>query len=277
MGGSGASGGNGGSGGAGAGGTVMVEGSTVSLLSTADISVLGGAGIANGGRFVLAANSVSGAVHGVGGSSETYTGPTTQSNLMVETPDVPNIADLTGGVAAPYGILANLTAGDSSLSAVVSGAPKNAMAAIIVNGTGLPGYSDVFPGYQWVFVVNLQSTALAHLMVGLGTTSGSRGYLGYASAEVVQAGGFNIASVAATPQAGQIFAFLAPTADINSGWLSVTAQGASELQFQPGYFSNAQYLMAAPSSVPDPGTLAITIACGSLLLLKRRRSRKEVK
>ena len=124
--------------------------------------------------------------------------------------------------------------------------------------------------------MNLSGKTLSGLSIGLGTSTYTQAltqqYLTNA-----QTGSFAIHSEYVNLNAGQIFAFLAPTADINTEFLTASATGASTLQFQPGFeVGNVGYLVADPSTVPEPGSLAIALACGSLFLLKRR-SRAEVK
>ncbi len=279
YGGAGGAGGLGSSGGAGAGGTIMLVGSVVNAYG-ASINTSGGDGSrGSNGRFVVGADSstLTGATV-TGARPDMYSGPTEVNNYVHDPapPQTPMIADLAGGVAAPYGVLANLTASDPSVTGLMTNAPKNAMAAVLVNGTGLPGYSDSFQNYQWVFLVNLSGNTLSGLSIGLGistyTQAVTQQYLTNA-----QTGSFAIHSEYVNLNAGQIFAFLAPTADINSEFLTASATGATTLQFQPGFeVGNVGYLVANPSSVPEPGSLVLALACGSLLLLKRR-PRKQMK
>ncbi|MGC8542220.1 MAG: hypothetical protein ACP5QA_16555, partial [Phycisphaerae bacterium] len=166
-----------------------------------------------------------------------------------------------------------LTASAPSLTGLVANAPKNAMAAVLVNGTGLPGYSDVFPNYQWVFLVNISGKTLTGLSVGLGaqqfTVALAQQYVSDPLAE-----NFSIDNESVNLDAGQIFAFLAPTADLNasSDFLTTSATGAATLQFQPEYeVGNVGYLVADSSPTPEPGSLVLALACGPLLLLKRWR------
>jgi hypothetical protein len=265
-------------GGAGAGGTIMLVGSVVNA-NGAGINTSGGDGsLGSSGRFLIGTDSTvpTGATI-AGAQQQIYSGPTEVNNYVHEpaAPQTPMIADLAGGVAAPYGVLANLTASDPSVTGLMTNAPKNAMAAVLINGTGLPGYSDTFPNFQWVFLVNLSGKTLSGLSIGLAPTQSTTGYTQAVTQQYIvtgsQSGSFAIHNEFVDLNAGQIFAFLAPTADVNSGLLTAEATGASTLAFRPGYeVGNVGYLLADSSSVPEPGTLAITIACGSLLLLKRR-------
>ena len=277
TGGNGGAGGVGGNGGAGAGGTFLLDGSVVST-NGAIINTSGGDGsLLSDGRFVVGTDSSAPAGATItGAQQQLYGGPTETNNYVHEpaAPQTPMIADLAGGVAAPYGVLANVTATNSSVAALITNAPKNALAAVLVNGTGLPGYSDVFSNYQWVFLVNISGKTLSDVSLGLGASS----YVQALTQQYIfqpQVGSFSIHSEYVNLNAGQIFAFLAPTADINSELITASEPGAVTLQFLPEYeVGNVGYLLSDSAPSPEPSSAAIGLLGGVLLLIKPRLRRE---
>ncbi|NNM86558.1 MAG: hypothetical protein HKL96_12485 [Phycisphaerales bacterium] len=291
TGGNGGSGGIGGNGGAGAGGTVELIGSTVNAQYGSYLTVGGTffnntGGINNlsetNGRFIVETNSQISPIPSVVGGLPFYFGNGPEGvNPFIQGPVstlTPNIADLAGGVAAPYGVLANLQADSPVFAGLAKGAPANSLAAVLLGSSGLPGYSDVFPGYQWIFVVNLSGKAINGLKIGLSSTSST-----FASAILQQtlsagSGGFNIATSSGIPLPGNdVYAFLAPTSLIDSGTLFATATGAGTLTLTSDYglvtpgVLPVGYLSAV--ATPEPATWMIALAAIAGMTLLPRRSR----
>lgn len=271
SGGNGGTGGTGGAGGAGAGGTILVDGSSVNI-SGASINVSGGDGTANSsGRFVVGANNTNiGAATIIGAQNQAYTGQTSRNLFIEDGSSAPNISNLAGGVANAFGILANLAATNASLSPVVAHAPKGALAALVVNGTGLPGYANEFGGYQWAFLVNLSGKPLQNVRIGFDPRGIDTRFA--LSLQELTTSGMTLSLVPVSAMgSSQIFSFLAPTADLSTGLFNVTATGAEALHVNSAYeLGNISYLMATPTSTPEPESLLI-FATGAVVLLTRRR------
>ncbi len=270
-------GGSGGAGGAGAGGTFVLSASSVDITN-ATINVSGGDGQAtSNGRFTIAANNANfGTPSALTGSPVwQYTG-TTSANFYAYAPNTsgpngalvaqttPNISDLQGGGANAFGILANLSATDPSLAPLRSAAPTGALGALIINGTGLPGYSEEFTGYQWVFFVNLSGRALNNVSLGFDST-GQRTNVSLGLYQETTSG-FNIAlQRIASLQSGDIFSFLVPTGQLSTGLFNVSADGATSLHVRPAYeFGNVTYLMPSASNAPEPSSI---LSAGLSLLI----------
>jgi MYXO-CTERM domain-containing protein len=279
-GGTGGTGGTGGAGGAGAGGTIALVGSSVNISNGAFNTLGGGDASTNGQLFIATNSQISAISHVSGGLPQYSTGPVGQNPFTAT--DTPNIPDLAGGVAAPYGVLANLQANATVFSGLAANAPTHALAAVLLGSSGLPGYSDVFPGYQWVFIVNLSGSSINGLQVGISSTSST-----FAAALMQQTLSItgsgttgNIHILTSTgiplPESG-VYAFLAPTSLIDSGTLYATADGALPLTMSsdyglvtPGYLPIG-YLQST-AATPEPASAALTLAAmGGLLLLPRRR------
>ena len=295
-GGDGGAGGYGGTGGAGSGGTIELTGSSVNAAYGV-FDTLGGTfsasssnaslNNATNGRFFVQTNTqITSLPDAIGAAPQYGSGPSgsnpylQQGNSAVSTPNIP---DLAGGVAAPYGILANLHANSSALTGLATDAPAHALAAVLLGSSGLPGYSDVFPGYQWVFVVNLSGNSINGLKIGLSSTSTT-----FASALMQQTlaitgsgstGSINILSSSGVPLPGNdVYAFLAPTSIIDSGTLYATANGALPLTMTSDYglvtpgFLPIGYLQSTVAT-PEPATWSMALAAlgGLALSVKRRR------
>ena len=289
TGGIGGTGGAGGNGGAGAGGTIELIGSAVNAQYGV-YTTFGGTFFSNtgnnnnlsetNGQFIVETNSQITPVPSVVGALPFYFGngpegvnPYIQGAGSTLTPNIP---DLAGGVAAPYGVLANLQANSSVFGGLAKSAPANALAAVLLGSSGLPGYSDVFPGYQWIFVVNLSGKAINGLKIGLSATSST-----FASAILQQtlsagSGGFNISTSSGIPLAGNdVYAFLAPTSLIDSGTLYATATGAGTLTLNSDYglvtpgVLPVGYLSAVATPEPATWMIAMAVIAGITLLPRR--------
>ena len=275
QGGNGGAGGNGGNGGAGAGGTIILKGSAV-LADQGTFDTLGGGSAATNGKFFIATNSQISPIRSTQGALPSYTPGTSGPNYFAQTP-TPNIPDLVGGVAAPYGVLANLQANSPALAGLAQNAPANALAAVLLGSSGLPGYSDVYPGYQWVFVVNLSGKAIDNLNIGLSSNSTTFATSLMQQSISTGSGSFKIVTSSGIPLPGNdIYAFLAPTTLIDSGTLYATANGATPLTMTSDYglvtpgFLPVGYLQSNVV-VPEPAAWMIALAgMGALALLPRR-------
>jgi hypothetical protein len=277
FGGAGGGGGAGGAGGAGAGGTIVLAGSSVNASNGA-FNTLGGGDASTNGKFFIATNSQIAPIKNVFGGPPIYSAGPVGNNPYVGGTATPNIPDLAGGVAAPYGILANLQANNPALYTLAVNAPFHSLAAVLLGSSGLPGYSDVFPGYQWVFVVNLSGSSINNLKIGISSTSTT-----YEAALMQQVlsttgGTINVQTDSNIVLPGNdVYAFLAPTSLIDSGTLYATADGAVPLTMNsyyglvtPGFFP-VEYLQSA-AATPEPADGAITLAAlAGLSLLPRRR------
>jgi len=291
SGGSGGAGGAGGNGGAGSGGTIELIGSSVNAANGVFITVGGtfaadssnaGLNNATNGKFYIQTNSQTAPLPDAIGAAPVYfgTGPSgTNPFAQGATASVstPNIPDLAGGVAAPYGVLANLQANSTVFSGLIKNAPTNALAAVLLGSSGLPGYSDIYPGYQWVFVVNLSGKAINGLKIGLSSASST-----FATALMQQVlstanGNISVATDTGIPLASNnVYAFLAPTSLIDSGTLYATADGTLPLTMTSDYglvtpgFLPIGYLQSV--ATPEPAALPIALfALGGLSLGIRQR------
>ncbi len=292
TGGSGGSGGAGGNGGAGSGGTIELIGSAVNaqygVYETIGGTFFNNTGNNNNlnetnGRFIIETNSQTTPLPDAVGGLPFYFGngpegvnPYIQGASSTLTPNIP---DLVGGAAAPYGILANLQATSPTLANLAKNGPANALAAVLLGSSGLPGYSEVYPGYQWVFVVNLKATPINGLHIGLSSTSST-----FASSLMQQSlsinnGNFAIAtSTDAQLPGNDVYAFLAPTSLINSGTFYATATGANPLSLSSDYglvtpgFLPVGYLQSTVAT-PEPTewAIALTALMGMALVIRPRR------
>jgi hypothetical protein len=259
----------------------VLAGSSVNAADGA-LNTLGGGDASTNGKLFIATNSQISAINHVsGGLPEYSSGPVGQNPFTAST--TPNIPDLAGGVAAPYGILANLQANSSVFSGIAANAPTHTLAAVLLGSSGLPGYSDVFPGYQWVLVVNLSGSALNGLKIGLSSNSATfDAALAQQNLSITGSGttgNIHILTSTGIPlPANDVYAFLAPTSLIDSGTLYATADGALPLTMTSDYglvtpgFLPVGYLQSA-SATPEPAAAALTLAALSgLLLLPRGRA-----
>jgi hypothetical protein len=176
-------------------------------------------------------------------------------------------------------VLANLQANSTIFSNLAKNAPVNSLAAVLLGSTGLPGYSDVFPGYQWVFAVIFSGKAINGLKIGLSDTSSA-----FAS-NLMQQVLFTfpgeslevLTKISASLSGNDVYAFLAPTSLIDSGTLYATANGASPLtmKLDQGLAALGSptigYLQAV--ATPEPAALPLAlIVLGGLAVGMRRRN-----
>jgi hypothetical protein len=292
TGGNGGNGGAGGKGGAGAGGTIELIGSAVNAQYGSYLTV-GGTFLNSGsnindlsetnGRFIVETNSQITPIPSVVGAQPLYFGNGPEGvNPYIQGPSstlTPNIPDLVGGAAAPFGILTNLQATSPTLANLAKNGPANALAAVLLGSSGLPGYSEVYPGYQWVFVVNLKATPISGLRVGLSSSSST-----FAASLMQQSLSINNGSFALTTNpdialpGNDVYAFLAPTALIDSGTFYATASGALPLTLTSDYglvtpgFLPVGYLQSTVAT-PEPAewTIALTALVGISLVIRPRR------
>ncbi len=292
TGGNGGIGGAGGKGGAGAGGTIELIGSAVNAQYGSYLTIGGtffnGSGNTNdlsetNGRFIVETNSQITPIPSVVGAQPLYFGNGPEGvNPYIQGPSstlTPNIPDLVGGAAAPYGVLANLQATSPTLANLAKNGPANALAAVLLGSSGLPGYSEVYPGYQWVFVVNLKATPIGGLRVGLSSNSST-----FAASLMQQSLSINNGSFALTTSTdvnlpgNDVYAFLAPTALIDTGTFYATATGALPLTLTSDYglvtpgFLPVGYLQSTVAT-PEPAqwTIALTALVGISLVIRPRR------
>jgi hypothetical protein len=268
-GGYGGNGGNGGTGGAGSGGTVKLDASVV-ITSAASVNVSGGDSSPNSnGRFILAANNnVTSPTALAGARTETFAGFTNSNRYITSSPATPRIPDLVGGAEA-FGVLANLDATNTLFTPTKSNAPAGALGALIVTAAGVPGYTDDFPGYDLVLLVNFDSS-LNDPMIGFDAGSTDPGFM----RPLVQGGYMTTAAFgghayttlnALDPDA--IYGFLVPDSDLLTGQFYVSADGAAPLDVAMP-FGGTSYLTAP---VPEPASLTLFSAGIALLLVQRRR------
>ncbi len=292
TGGNGGIGGAGGKGGAGAGGTIELIGSAVNAQYGSYLTIGGtffnGSGNTNdlsetNGRFIVETNSQITPIPSVVGAQPLYFGNGPEGvNPYIQGPSstlTPNIPDLVGGAAAPYGVLANLQATSPTLANLAKNGPANALAAVLLGSSGLPGYSEVYPGYQWVFVVNLKATPIGGLRVGLSSNSST-----FAASLMQQSLSINNGSFALTTSTdvnlpgNDVYAFLAPTSLIDTGTFYATATGALPLTMTSDYglvtpgFLPVGYLQSTVAT-PEPAewTIALTALIGMSLVIRPRR------
>jgi hypothetical protein len=169
--GSGGAGGGGGHGGGGAGGTIMFK-STLFSAAGGTINASGGSSAGNAGgngRYVASENSSALVNYGsrVGVSELFFSGHAALDvNPFIQTSGTTtfNIAGLQGG-ADLYGLMSGVSASDSFFDSVRTGAPANALAAIVRRSIGPTG--DNYLGEDQLLLVNLTATSLASPMLGL--------------------------------------------------------------------------------------------------------------
>lgn len=247
---SGGQGGIGGQGGAGSGGTIKLDGSVV-ISNGATIITAGGNYQPNtNGRFILAANNNAAIPDNlVGARTELYGGPTVVNpfigNGQISTP---RVADLVGG-ADGFGVLANLDANAPVFASLRADAPADARAAVFIPPAGVPGYTDDFPGYELVLLVNFGGT-LNNPGMGLAATGGFTAPLaqgGYARDP--RFGG--IGDVPLINLTGNsVYAFLVPEQYILTEVVNVRADGADPLSATLA-LGGAAYLTGAPPLLGD--------------------------
>jgi hypothetical protein len=177
MSGNGGAGGSGGHGGGGAGGTVMFK-STLFSAAGGTINTSGGSSAANegdSGRYVVSENSATSFNFGTPAGTRThfFSGRAARDvNPFIEVFGTTtfNIAGVQNG-ADVYGILNNVSASDTFFDGVRSGAPANAVAALVRSNVGPTG--DDYLGQDHLLLVNLTETPLSNPALGLGTPGSS--------------------------------------------------------------------------------------------------------
>jgi hypothetical protein len=165
-------GGTGGDGGGGAGGTVKIVGSVVQSAG-AGVSAAGGSGGgANGadgddGRAVFAVNAGLGSAITVEGRTTVVSGPRGLNPFIRGGVETPMIPDLAGG-AELFGMLSGINAQDPFFAPYLAGMAADSEAALLRLSTG-PGavYAHTFPGFDWLFLLNLGETAQADPLLGV--------------------------------------------------------------------------------------------------------------
>ena len=154
-GGAGGGGGTGGSGGGGAGGTVKLFGSVLDADGALASAAGGSGGSAGGnGRIVLGNNVIGGGPAVQGGTLETFAGSQGSNPHIAGGSMTPFIPDLVGG-AELYGLLAGIDANDPFFDSVRTGAPDDALAAIMRVDLGPAVYADDYNGFDMLLYVNL--------------------------------------------------------------------------------------------------------------------------
>jgi hypothetical protein len=161
-GGAGGLGGFGGEGGAGSGGTIRLQGASV-ITEGGAISVSGGsAGGGNGRVLISEAGEETFAMVNLGGSLEEFPGLTAPNPHWNTRGATPLITGLKGG-AEVGGLLNGANAG--TFPQVVQGAPTGSALALhrqaSFNG-------DAYPGYDWLFLVNLTAGEISAPVLGMG-------------------------------------------------------------------------------------------------------------
>jgi hypothetical protein len=220
AGGTGGNGGPGGSGGSGSGG----GGGTVKLVATAidgagcAVDVSGGLRSVMGpsipsggaGRFIVGTAVPAGFAGTLTGTAAitTATAPRVANPFLVGNEKTPYIPSLQGGPDA-FGIMDGFTVGNLYYSVILN-APAGARGVVIRYPNGTPGFSDVYPGYELLVIVNITSSPIQYPKFMAGASPGNLQQLllgGYGRR--TEFGGSGLATLAALP-AGAAYALLIP-------------------------------------------------------------------
>lgn len=161
KGGDGGKGGAGGLGGGGAGGSIKLCAPIIDAAG-AIVDVDGGFGGSDGGpgRILFAPSSDSQFV-----GAEQFAGPQVSNPHLAEHGFTPVVPGLWGGGAA-FGLVPEHNAG--SFPDVVASAPAHSWLALFRSETGLEGFSEPYPGWHWLFLINLTCETLPEPMLGVG-------------------------------------------------------------------------------------------------------------
>ncbi|GHC62952.1 LamG-like jellyroll fold domain-containing protein [Roseibacillus persicicus] len=162
RGGAGGDGGNGGEGGGGSGGTFKFEGHRIDT-DGAVLIVTGGTSLDTEGRIIFSEsgpNELFG--YDFGSKFEDFGGLSGANPHLDVLTETPYLASLRGG-AEVGGLLNGFNAGD--FSAVVSGAPGDAVLAVMRSATFA---GESYPGYDWIFLINLTANQLQSPVLGAG-------------------------------------------------------------------------------------------------------------
>jgi hypothetical protein len=152
--------------------------STLFSAAGGTINASGGssAGSAGGnGRYLVSENSSTAANYGspTGASEHFFSGQAARDvNPFIETVGTTtfNIAGLQGG-ADVYGLMSGVSASDSFFDDIRTGAPANAVAALVRTDVGPTG--DQYLGEDHLLLVNLTETPLNNPTLGLGAPGSS--------------------------------------------------------------------------------------------------------
>jgi hypothetical protein len=147
--------------------------STLFSAAGGTINASGGSSAGNAGgngRYVVSENSSTSANYGTrtGASEYFFSGQAARDiNPFINVFGTMtfNIAGLQGG-ADVYGIMSGVTAADSFFTDVRSGAPANAVAALVRRSIGPTG--DNYLGQDQLLLVNLTDASLSNPALGLG-------------------------------------------------------------------------------------------------------------
>jgi hypothetical protein len=265
SGGSGGAGGAGGAGGGGAGGTIKLIGSVTNTIG-ASINAAGGtAGSGsnnNGGNGRLVFGNNTAATFGgttTGATAIGDTGPKASNPFLAAGGFTPTIPNLVLG-AEGFG-LTTLTSTDflGSLTTLSPDAP----AALVLSDTGPGAYNWLFPGYDWLFFINLTDEALLNpkLGFGLGDFETQLRQGGW-SRDVSFGGSGDTALTSLAPYA--VYATLVPE---GTEWFTASFEEESlRLGTEQQNFGST-----AVMAVPEPSAMGLGLMGAALLGWRRRR------
>jgi hypothetical protein len=248
---------------------VKVDGSVLSALPGSVVSTFGGTGSHKGGtgRFIDLFNAEEVFSPFPNGTTElgAFGGPTRSNPFLagqVAEAATPLIPDLVGGAEA-FG-LTQLTL--DSLAGVVANAPPGAAAALVLASTSPTGF-DSFPGYQYVFFVNLLDQPLGSPTMGLQSTTASTALIkeGFANDPFFGGGG---AVPLGQLGAHQVYATLIPNSAGSLANLSftrggMTFSGSGDLGSGPIYVTGVLPPTAFAQSLNMPQGTAVILTLGA--------------
>jgi hypothetical protein len=228
-----------------------------------------------GGRLLLGSNTaIAPPSIDLGTRVETFAGPSANNPYLVGNIATPYIPDLLGG-AEIFGLLDGLTADDPLLAGFLGGAAGDAPAALLRLDSGIGKYTFDFTGYDMLLLISLGASAVANPMLGVDPSGADPHFLVplmTGSAETAALFGGPGPSLLGTLDPAAIFATLIPEdgTTFNFGY---TVDGDLFTASVEGLRDGVPvFLVGEPTTVPEPGTVALLmLALASLGVAARRR------